>query len=123
MPHDVSLRVGQVYEWSGADVGRAVIHRSGGGKSTRAGPVSHHRLSRHGGERARRAPIDVEVFSVIRRQHAAGRLDDTAATQAVMDLEAGLASAWVTACCSSARGSCGATSAGAMRWTWHSPRR
>lgn len=31
--------------------------------------------------------IDVEVFSVIRRQHAAGWLDDTAATQAVMDLQ------------------------------------
>lgn len=30
--------------------------------------------------------IDVEVFSVIRRQHAAGRLDDTAARQAVTDL-------------------------------------
>lgn len=30
--------------------------------------------------------IDVEVFSVIRRQHAAGRLDDTAAAQAVADL-------------------------------------
>lgn len=31
--------------------------------------------------------IDVEVFSVIRRQHAAGRLDDTAARQAVADLQ------------------------------------
>ena len=30
--------------------------------------------------------IDVEVFSVIRRQHSAGRLDDTAARQAVSDL-------------------------------------
>lgn len=30
--------------------------------------------------------IDVEVFSVIRRQHAAGRLDDTAAGQAIADL-------------------------------------
>jgi predicted nucleic acid-binding protein len=30
--------------------------------------------------------VDVEVFSVIRRQHAAGRLDDTAAAQAVEDL-------------------------------------
>lgn len=31
--------------------------------------------------------IDVEVFSVIRRHHAAGRLDDTAARQAVADLQ------------------------------------
>lgn len=31
--------------------------------------------------------VDVEVFGVIRRQRAAGRLDDTAATQAVMDLQ------------------------------------
>ena len=30
--------------------------------------------------------IDVEVFSVVRRQHAAGRLDDTAASQAIADL-------------------------------------
>jgi predicted nucleic acid-binding protein len=30
--------------------------------------------------------LDVEVFSVIRRQHAAGGLDDTAAVQAVEDL-------------------------------------
>jgi predicted nucleic acid-binding protein len=32
--------------------------------------------------------IDVEVFSVIRRQHRAGQLDRTAASQAVEDLEA-----------------------------------
>lgn len=32
--------------------------------------------------------IDVEVFSVIRRHHAAGALDDTAAEQAVADLSA-----------------------------------
>jgi predicted nucleic acid-binding protein len=31
--------------------------------------------------------IDVEVFSVIRRHHAAGHLDATAARQAVSDLE------------------------------------
>ncbi len=31
--------------------------------------------------------IDVEVFSVIRRQHAAGRLDGTAAALAVADLQ------------------------------------
>lgn len=31
--------------------------------------------------------IDVEVFSVIRRQHSAGRLDATAARQAVADLQ------------------------------------
>lgn len=31
--------------------------------------------------------IDVEVFSVIRRHHAAGQLDATAARQAVSDLE------------------------------------
>lgn len=31
--------------------------------------------------------IDVEVFGVIRRHHAAGRLDATAARQAVADLE------------------------------------
>ena len=32
--------------------------------------------------------IDVEVFSVIRREHLRGRLDRTEATQAVEDLEA-----------------------------------
>lgn len=32
--------------------------------------------------------IDVEVFGVIRREHLRGRLDRTAATQAVADLEA-----------------------------------
>ena len=32
--------------------------------------------------------VDVEVFSVIRREHSRGRLDRTAATQAVDDLEA-----------------------------------
>jgi predicted nucleic acid-binding protein len=32
--------------------------------------------------------IDVEVFSVIRREHRFGRLDQTAADQAVQDLEA-----------------------------------
>jgi predicted nucleic acid-binding protein len=32
--------------------------------------------------------IDVEVFGVIRREHLTGRLDRTAATQAVEDLEA-----------------------------------
>lgn len=32
--------------------------------------------------------VDVEVFSVIRREHRHGRLDRTAATQAVEDLEA-----------------------------------
>ena len=32
--------------------------------------------------------IDVEVFSVIRREHRLGRLDQTAADQAVQDLEA-----------------------------------
>ena len=32
--------------------------------------------------------IDVEVFSVIRREHRLGRLDPTAADQAVQDLEA-----------------------------------
>jgi predicted nucleic acid-binding protein len=32
--------------------------------------------------------IDVEVFSVIRREHLLGRLDRTAADQAVQDLEA-----------------------------------
>ncbi|HET8978068.1 MAG TPA: type II toxin-antitoxin system VapC family toxin [Solirubrobacteraceae bacterium] len=32
--------------------------------------------------------IDVEVFSVIRREHRLGRLDRTAADQAVWDLEA-----------------------------------
>jgi predicted nucleic acid-binding protein len=32
--------------------------------------------------------IDVEVFSVIRREHRLGRLDRTAADQAVQDLEA-----------------------------------
>ena len=31
--------------------------------------------------------IDVEVFSVIRREHQLGRLDQTAADQAVQDLE------------------------------------
>ena len=32
--------------------------------------------------------IDVEVFSVVRREHRAGRLDRTAAGQAIEDLEA-----------------------------------
>ena len=32
--------------------------------------------------------IDVEVFSMIRREHRLGRLDQTAADQAVQDLEA-----------------------------------
>ncbi len=32
--------------------------------------------------------VDVEVFGVIRREHLAGRLDRTEATQAVEDLEA-----------------------------------
>lgn len=32
--------------------------------------------------------VDVEVFGVLRREHLRGRLDDTAATQAVEDLEA-----------------------------------
>jgi predicted nucleic acid-binding protein len=32
--------------------------------------------------------IDVEVFSVVRREHRAGRLDRTAASQAIEDLEA-----------------------------------
>lgn len=32
--------------------------------------------------------IDVEVFSVIRREHLLGRLDQTAADQAIEDLEA-----------------------------------
>jgi predicted nucleic acid-binding protein len=32
--------------------------------------------------------VDVEVFSVVRREHRRGRLDRTAATQAVEDLEA-----------------------------------
>ncbi|HXH59158.1 type II toxin-antitoxin system VapC family toxin [Iamia sp.] len=32
--------------------------------------------------------VDVEVFGVVRREHQQGRLDHTAATQAVEDLEA-----------------------------------
>jgi predicted nucleic acid-binding protein len=32
--------------------------------------------------------VDVEVFGVVRREHLQGRLDHTAATQAVEDLEA-----------------------------------
>ena len=31
--------------------------------------------------------VDVEVFSVVRREHLRGRLDSTAATQAIEDLE------------------------------------
>lgn len=52
----------------------------------RAEPI-RQRLAR---EEDHAAPhvIDVEVFSVIRREHRLGRLDRTAADQAVEDLEA-----------------------------------
>jgi predicted nucleic acid-binding protein len=45
---------------------------------------------RLGSEPDQAAPhiVDVEVFGVVRREHLRGRLDRTAATQAVEDLEA-----------------------------------
>lgn len=54
--------------------------------ATPGAPAIRERL-REDADQAAPHVIDVEVFGVIRRQHAAGRLDHTAATQAVMDLE------------------------------------
>lgn len=54
---------------------------------TPSGEVIRERLA---AEEDQAAPhiIDAEVFSVIRREHQAGRLDHTAAAQAVSDLAA-----------------------------------
>lgn len=54
-----------------------------------ATPDSGALVDRLAGEPEQFAPhlIDVEVFSVIRREYSAGRLDDTATQQAVADLQ------------------------------------
>lgn len=54
------------------------------------GPSAETVRQRLAADRDQAAPhiVDVEVFGIIRREHLRGRLDRTAATQAVEDLEA-----------------------------------
>ncbi len=54
--------------------------------------------------------VDVETLNVIRRYHLDGRLDDTAARQAVEDLELGPVSDSPTPASSRGHGTCGTTS-------------
>lgn len=53
-----------------------------------AGPAAEGVRRRLAGDREHAAPhvIDVEVLGVVRREHLQGRLDTTAATQAIGDL-------------------------------------